>query len=74
MDLISEKYLDFLKMEPSLSWVDPLFFVYFMEKVFKDKILPKGWEPNTSSKVFVTFNNGDIKMKITFTLGSIYHR
>jgi hypothetical protein len=73
MDLIFEKYLDFLKMEPSLLWVDPLFLVYVMEKVFKDKILLKGWEPNTSSKVFVTFTSGDIKMKITFTLGSIYH-
>lgn len=28
---------------------------------------------NTSSKVFVMFNSGDIKMRITFTLGGIYH-
>jgi hypothetical protein len=60
-------------MEPSLSRVDPLFLVYFMEKMFKDQILLRGWEPNTSLKVFVTFNSGNIKMRITFILGGIYH-
>jgi hypothetical protein len=73
MDVIFEKYPNFLNMEHNLSRVDPLFLVYFMEKMFKDQILPRGWEPNTSLKVFVTFNSGDIKMRITFTLGGIYH-
>ncbi len=70
----SEKYPYFLNMEPNLSWVDPLFFVYFREKVFKDQIRPMGWEPNISLKDFVTFDSGDIKMRITFIFGGIYHQ
>jgi hypothetical protein len=45
-------------MEFSLSQVNPMFLVSFMENLFKNNVLPRGWEPNLFWKSFMEMNNG----------------
>jgi hypothetical protein len=56
--LFQKKYLDFLNLELSPSLVDPFFLVSFMENLFENNVLPRGWELDPSCKSFIKMNNG----------------